>query len=157
MEFNKDLYLNRLAAIKNMSAKYNQNSTLQELLEKLSNKELRLIQKNSDLVDRIYEISKMDMNTASIILEEDFCLSLDDYEGNSCWVGIEEIEKHLPKWIRYTHVGWALEEIEEFMSFARDFFLQEVRINLWMRYYEHKKTSKPNQKELGYSGFGLYL
>jgi len=150
-------HINRVAVTRNITARYGHDSKLQKLMSGLSNKELKILQKNSDLVHKLHEISKMDLNTATICLEEDFNLSLEAYIGDSCWIGVEDLEESKPKWINNTHVGWSVEGIKDFQNFALNFMLQEVRINIWMRYYAHKKESKSAKKETLEHSYGLYM
>ena len=147
-------YLHRPAVIRNMTAQYSYDSGLQTLLSSFGSKELKLLQKSPDLIDKLHEISQMDENTAYIMLEEDFSLNMDEY-GTACWVGTQNISDNEPSWVKTTHVGWAVSGMEEFMELARDLLAQQVRVNLWMRWVERKKKSKSHI--IYDEDFGMYL
>ena len=60
------------------------------------------------------------------------------------WIDIsEDVEKLTPEWItkgQLPYSGWYLTfngDDNEFMPWARNMLLQEVRINGWIRYMEH--------------------
>lgn len=151
-----ELWMNRTAVIRNMSARHGYSSELQKLMEDFSNRDLKILQKHPDLIDRLHAVAKMEANEITVTLEEDYGLTLDGYEGNSCWIGTQDLEERIPGWIKTTHVGWAVDGMESFMDFARKFLANEVRMNLAMRYVEYKRKN-PGPKIIHGAGFGMYL
>lgn len=126
-------------AISDMSAG---NGEFQKMLGSLSNREIKILQKHPDLCTRIREIIKM--NIAHLIreLKENFDLHIRQAGKQGIFIDIDKLEDRLPDWYQGGHTGWVKSlQSGEFKEWAREFLLQEVRINIWTRYIEHKKNS----------------
>ncbi len=120
----------------------------QGLLDGLSVKELKIILRHDDLMSRLLKISKMSDEELLETIQEDYNLLVTDLCEGSLWVATEPLENNIPKWFDSTHCGWYLEtEKGEFGVWARHFLAQEVRINIWIRYMEHKKKNLVKQYE----------
>lgn len=121
----------------------------QSLLDGLSVKELAILRKHDDLLNRTLVISKM---TEAMLLEtvkEDYDLNAEEWQTGDVWISTEQIEDQIPDWFKSQHCGWYLSfEQGEFDVWARTFLMQEVRINIWMRYLEHKKKSPPKHEHV---------
>lgn len=146
-------YINRQAVIRNMTAHHSYDGEIQRLLRHLNSKELQILQKNLDLVDRVAEISKLETKELREILTLDHDLEIEAYPG-SIWLSVIDLVKRVPENLTNNHTGWWFDNEGEFTSWARDFLMQEVRINLMVRYIEHKKTPTPGTPK---PRFGTYL
>lgn len=128
------------------------NQTFQELLDGLSTKEIMTLKKHKDLIERIHDI--VQMNEALVLqeLREKYRLDLDLYQNGDVWIGTEQLEDTIPDWFETSHCGWFMNRGEgEFMEWARRFLMQEIRINIWIRYLEDQKN--PNLEP----HYGTYL
>lgn len=133
---------NKRWLIQNLGIQATAGSGFQILLDGLSLRELAVLRKHEDLVDRVKEITKM--NEAALIstLQEDYDLEVQNLHSGDVWVGTNLIEDNIPDWFESTHCGWYLDLREgEFHKWARELLMQEVRVNIWMRYLEHKKKN----------------
>ena len=127
---------------------------LRDLLEGLSTKEVEILQKHSDLVDKTKEISRMTVVQLEAELTEEYDLEIDEHGPEGSWISTEKVEKNLPEWYESNHCGWFRNKANgEFLVWARGFLMQDVRINLWVRYLEHKKDPSGNLIVLG--GYGI--
>jgi hypothetical protein len=144
-------YANKTAAAFNMSQG---DRSMQALLEKLSMKELKILHKHPDLGKRVMAISKMSPNDIIEELKTTYNLDISLFHNDDVWVSTENIEEAIPEWFDSLHVGWfRSRRTGEFLEWAQDFLLQEVRINIWLRYMEHKKKNQGLQQYAGYMGY----
>jgi len=142
-------YHNKRAIAFNMSQG---DKTFQNLLDGLSAKEVIILRKHQDLMDKVMGICKMTQIQVEAELREEFNLEIDTYNSHDCWISTEKLEDAIPDWFATNHCGWFKgNHDDEFMEWARDFLMQEVRTNIWIRYLEHKKNPKPSV------GYGMYL
>lgn len=120
----------------------------QGLLDGLSLKELKILRNHEDLLSRLLKISKMSDAELLEIIQEDYnLLSVDLCDGN-VWVDTDSLQDNIPEWFNSTHCGWHLDvQAGEFEVWARHFLAQEVRINIWIRYMEHKKKNLVKQED----------
>lgn len=146
-------YIHRGAVIRNMAARHNYDSEVQRLLHHLNAKELQILQKNLDLVDRVSEVSKLDAKDLREILVIDYDLEVEAHTG-SIWISCTDIAKRVPENLANSHVGWWFEGEPEFVAWARDFLMQDIRINIMLRYIEHKREEAKSSGPLQY---GMYL
>ncbi len=128
------------------------NAVFQGLLNGLAAEELGILRKNPELRDRVREITKMTTVQLEAELREEYNLEIDQYNSQDVWISTEKLDDAIPDWFTTSHCGWYTDSRNgEFMVWARDFLMQEVRINLWIRDMEDKKNPKP------ISYHGLYL
>jgi hypothetical protein len=147
------------------------------LLDPLTTRELKIMKKNEDLLNRVIEICKLTKMAMLKHIRDDYGFKIDDCQNGDLWIDASDAcEGLMPAWadqIVLPHTGWYLsfqEDDDDFMPWARNLLLQEVRINMWMRYYEHKldlaaASSKKNpfevtaqvDVELPWNGYGNYL
>lgn len=142
-------YHNKRAMAFNMSRG---DKGFQNLLDGLSAKEVIILRKHSDLIDQVRDIVKMTSIQLQAELREEYNLEIDQYHSNDVWVSTEKLEDAIPDWFTTSHCGWFKNSRDgEFEDWARNFLMQEVRMNIWIRYLEHKKNPKPTP------GYGMYL
>ena len=125
----------------------------QLLLDGLSTKEILILKKHPDLISWVQEITRM--TTVQIIaeLQDGFNLEVDEYPTGDLWVNTEKLESFIPDWFTTSHCGWYKDARNgEFEEWAKNFLMQEVRINIWLRYLEHKEDENDT---VGH--YGLYL
>lgn len=129
-----------------------------ELLDSLSAKELKILKKNEDLVTRVTDICKLSKMSMFKHIKTDYGFKIDNCSNGDIWVDAGDVTDPLvPEWIKagqLAHSGWYLSFAgveNEFMPWARSLLFQEVRVNMWLRYMEHKldmATSKKNPFEV---------
>ena len=132
---------------------------LKPLLDILSNKELKVLRLYEDLREQVAKISRMNAGELIKVVEDRFGLEVSHTHVDSdLWIGFEDdLEALQPKWIKYSHFGWYLTvEDGEFATWARDMLMQEVRVNIWMRYLRHKRKSKKERDDEDFLP-GMYL
>lgn len=116
------------------------DSAYQKLLDGLSDKELRILWRYPDLIEKVREIVKMPLVQIVAELQEEFSLEIEQYPTDNVWISTEKLEDAIPDWFTSSHCGWFTGTGDpEFLNWARDFLMQEVRINLWIKYLEYKK------------------
>jgi hypothetical protein len=111
----------------------------------LTLREIGVLRRNKELVEEVQDIAKM--TTAELIIElaNNYDLEIErlvpgQVIGESYWIGIEQLEDAIPEWFSTTHDGWhKFDKDEDFSNWAKDFLLQEVRINMWIRLLEQRK------------------
>jgi hypothetical protein len=115
------------------------------LLDTLGVKELRILKKHDDLIERVVEICKFTKMGLLKTIRNDYKFEIQNCQNGDVWIeGGESVEKLTPSWIskgQLPYAGWYLTfngENDSFSPWARRILLQEVRINLWLRYMEHK-------------------
>ncbi len=124
-----------------------------KVIENFSEIELSLIIKNKDLGDRLKEISKMKLKQVLDSIRADFKLKIHPYGDAENWISLHELGffKDLPKWWRTTHNGWNI-RTEDMVKFGQGLLIQEVRINLYLRYIEDTANHKKNSNLVGTGG-----
>jgi hypothetical protein len=124
------------------------------LLNTLSGRELRILHKNRDLLERIVEIAQINGIALWSELHDRFDIEVilcssgtGDYWANTSVDRDKSLPKEFKEWYKATgHTGWYLGTQVEFNMWARDLLLQEVRTNLMIRYIEHKRSEKKKRK-----------
>lgn len=129
-----------------------------DLLDPLTAKELKILKKNEDLIARVTEICKLSKMAMFKHIKTDYDFEISNCSNGDIWVDASDVtDKLVPDWIKpgqLSHSGWYLSFAgveNEFMPWARNLLLQEVRVNMWLRYMEHKldmATSKKNPFEV---------
>lgn len=130
-----------------------------ELLDTLGVKELRILKEHDDLSERVVGICKMTKMALLKALRDNYGFNVQSCNNGDVWVeASEDVEALMPKWItkeQLPYSGWYLTfngEDNDFVPWARNMLLQEVRINGWIRYMEHKldaaTTGKKNPFEI---------
>jgi hypothetical protein len=119
-----------------------------DLLCKLPLKELDILVKHTDILGRVKNIAKMSYFHLEHLVTSQYGLKVDAWGSGDYYLGVTGIDDRAPSWWHSDHVGWIfhLGDTPQFTAWARDFLMQEVRINIWMRYLEYKRTelkSKP--------------
>lgn len=128
---------------------------MQDLLDTLTNKELRILRKHADLRARVLHISKMDTLQIFEELKDVFDLDIEFFNNHDVWISTERVEDAIPEWFDSHHYGWFRSQTSgEFSEWAKNFLLQEVKINIWVRYMEHKKNEELVWDSMsGYAGY----
>ena len=115
------------------------------LLDTLGVKELRILKKNEDLIDRVMEICKFTKMGLLKTIRNDYKFEIQNCQNGDVWLEAgDSVEELTPSWIRkgqLPYAGWYLTfngDNDTFSPWARSMLLQEVRVNLWVRYMEHK-------------------
>ena len=147
MNFSLYPVVNKRAAIFNMSQG---DKTFQALLDDFSTKELTILKKHSDLLDKVRWISKLNLVQILAELKDEYDLEIDTYHNGDYFISTEKLEDAIPDWFQSNHCGW-FKGPAEFEVWARSLLVQEVRINIWIRYCEHKKNPKSTPS------YGMYL
>lgn len=157
----------RPAFINNMSIRHGLTKESRDLLQKLSSKELEILLHHDDLLDRIKEIAKMPKEELDQALRTNYKLKVDSWWAGDVLICASEEASKPPSWWQDLHIGWVFDanDTDELCAWARDFLLQEVKINLWMRYIEHKKSkqkAKPPEVDpadilAAAAGYQMYL
>ncbi len=129
--------------------------TVLELLLELPVNELVVLQKNEDLLKRIQDIATMDTARLMRALREDFSLNLTVFSNGEMWIDIDKLEPAEPKWLCTRHSGWYV-AVDEFLKFGRNFLLGEVRMNIYLRYLEHKSEKEERKVDLQGEDYGCY-
>ena len=129
------------------------------LLNSLSVRELKVLKKNGDLIERVVEICKLTKMGLLKTIRGDYGFDIQNCENGDVWISAaEDVENLTPEWITKGQLpfhGWYLSfngEDNTFVPWAQNMLLQEVRINGWQRYMEHKleiATSNKNPFEIG--------
>jgi len=128
------------------------NAVFQGLLNGLAAEEIIILRKHPDLRDSVREITKMTTVQLQAELQGEYNLEIDQYSSQDVWISTEKLDDAIPDWFETCHCGWWVpSQGEGFMQWARDFLMQEVRINIWIRDMEDKKNPKPMPYH------GLYL
>lgn len=113
---------------------------LQRLLEPLSTKELAILQKHRDLIERAQQIDKMTLNQLVRELENEFGMEVDPLRNGSYFISVDKPLDFLPERMDGPEGGgWDVANPGGFIKWAEDFLMREVRINIWIRYIEYKK------------------
>ena len=112
----------------------------QNLLDGLSTQEVVILKEHSDLIDKVMGITKMTTIQLEAELRDEYNLEIDRYHSDDVWISTEKLEEVIPDWFITSHCGWFKNSGDgEFEEWARGFLMQEVRMNIWFRYLEHKK------------------
>lgn len=137
----------------------------QEMVESLSIKELRILNKNPALINRIKWISLQKNKEELVKIILDYGLETINCQNGDVWIGNKtELDKFSPSWAddSLPYNGYYFNFDKEFAPWARNFLLQDVRCNIWNKYLEKKLNdrSSKSQKNLTNNAeeyFGLYL
>jgi hypothetical protein len=136
-------HINKAAVIRTLSAQSGYDSEMQELLDTFTTKEIRILRRYPDLIDRIYQISQMTNTSLLEVLdsEHDLRPAVSPAGTADCWLSLGKLNSRIPLWYPVSHVGLWFDgkEGSDFREFGQFLLLQEVRVNLWMRYIEYKK------------------
>lgn len=125
-----------------------------ELLDSLSVKELKILKRHEDLIDRVVEICKMSKMELLQTIRNSYGFDVQNCNNGDVWIdATEEVEALTPEWIKkgqLPYSGWYLTfngDDNAFVPWARNMLLQEVRANGWMRYMEHKLDLAAGEKK----------
>jgi hypothetical protein len=140
-------YMNKRAVAFNMS-KGPGDLIFQGLLDGLSSEELVFLQKNSDLIKRVRAIAEMSVIEILREFREEYDLDVEQQGDGDFWVSTEKLEDAIPDWFPSDHVGW-FKKPGDFQEWAQKFLMQDVRINIWVRYLEHKKKTQASAACVG--------
>jgi len=134
---------NRFAYIGNLFIRHGCDLETRELLEKLSIKEIDILLKHLDLLERVKTIAKMSDMHLDHLISTEYGFRVDSWSDGDYLLSVSELDQRAPNWWQSGHIGWMFEvgNAKQFSKWAKDFLMQEVRINIWMRYIEHKKAS----------------
>ncbi len=131
-------FINRHAMVHNMVGG---DSEYQALLNGLSTREIRILRGHPDLVDTVQGIIKM--TSVQLLAElKEYKLEVDQYPTQDMWISLENLEECIPDWFSTNHYGWFVGSGDNFQEWARNFLMQEVRINIWVRYLMDRKEDK---------------
>lgn len=149
-----------------------QGRVFQELLDPFSDKEVAILHKNQDLVDRAKEISCMTREQLLATIKDGYGLEVTDCENGDLWITADALVGVTPAWTKgkLPYGGWYLtfqQSDNDFDPWARHFLMQEVRTYIWSRYMEKKleerRILKRQRKQYGSQiedlpeHYGLYL
>lgn len=126
------------------------STAFQDLVKGLSIKELNILRKHSDLLARVRRLSQLNTVQLMAELQEEYDLEIDSYPNGNHFVGSEKLDAAVPSWVQSSPSRW-FQDLSEFDTWAQEFLMQEVRINIWIRYCEHKKNPKPTPS------YGMYV
>ncbi len=129
-------YANKQAMVRNMGGG---DSRYQALLNGLSTKEILILRQHPDLIDAVQNIIKMTSVQLLAELKEEYDLEADQHPTQDMYISTEKLEVCIPDWFLTDHSGWFVSSGDNFQEWARSFLMQEVRMNIWLRYLEHKK------------------
>ncbi len=111
------------------------------ILEGCSGKELRILKKHPDLIAQIKKIAQLDGEEITDRLETEHNLEITGFGQGRICINVERVEEKCPQWLRSDDLGWFKDTANnEFLNWARHFLTQGIRVELWARYVEHKKT-----------------
>ncbi len=116
-----------------------------DLLDQLGVKELKILKRHDDLIERVVEICKMTKMALLQTIRNNYGFEVQSCNNGDVWIDVDDsVEALSPEWItkgQLPYSGWYLTfngDDNEFVPWARNMLLQEVRTNGWMRYMEHK-------------------
>lgn len=124
------------------------------LLNTLGVKELKILKRHDDLIERVVEICKLTKMGLLKTIRNDYKFDVQNCRNGDLWIEADEsIGKLTPDWIKKDQLpysGWYLTfngNDNNFSSWARNLLLQEVRFNVWMRYMEYKMDIASRKKD----------
>jgi len=144
MLLNKKVLVDEMVAAHGPTVRTAEVSVFQALLNKLADREVRMLRSETDLIERVRQIANYDTSGLLKVLKNDFSLGIEhvaiDCSGTEVFIDIEKLIDIIPDWVDNEHCGWAfnLGRIQ-FPVWARQFLMQEVQINLWIRFFENRK------------------
>ena len=139
----------------NMSAG---SSDVETLLQGFSKKELVVLAKHPDFMTRIREIAQMHIGDVMTELRTSFGLDIEMFSEGGVCISSEGLADAIPEWFSTYHCGWYKDTAGgEFLTWARQFIAQEVRINVWIEYLKHKEEiAKAARNSLDEAELGEY-
>jgi len=133
--------VNKRAVIFNMSGR---DIQYEKLLAGLSVQELSILRKYPELQDDAKEIAHLTLDKALWELSEEYDLEIDEYNSQDMFISVEKLEDAVPDWFETSHCGWYKgKDKDELLNWAKELLMQEVRINIWIKYCEYKVKPKP--------------
>lgn len=135
-----------------------------KILDEFGISEIMELKKNKDLLARVKVIIGYSQEELLSILKKDYDLEITDCMNYDVYIGLtDEQEQSIPEWAvkGLPSSGWYFtlhktRDGDNFSSWARDFLLQEVRLELWSRYLKEKSKTL-REKEEEYLVPGLYV
>lgn len=133
-----------------------------ELLDSLGVKELKVLKRHVDLTERVVEICKLTKMGLLKTIRDDYKFKVENCQNGDVWIeASDSVDGLTPDWIddgQLPYTGWYLTfngDDNEFMPWARNMLLQEVRVNAWMRYMEHKLEVASGKSEKAQNPFEM--
>ncbi len=133
-------FMSRKGAAFNLSAG---DPVVEELILNLNMQHIRSLGKNPDILSQIQDICVLDKAMLISELESTYLLDIEPMDTGEYWIGVGECGAAVPDWFDEVngHYGWLIKD-EDLVDWARDFLMQNVCINLNIRYLLHKEEEK---------------
>lgn len=138
--------------------KMDAEGVFQSLLNMLNHAEIRMLREHEDLIERVREIANYKTSALLQALQEDFDMKV-TYAMGVSYLDADEVLKRVPDWADNDHCGWDFDPIGgQYNYWARGFLMQEVQVNLWIRFFEEqKKRSQKEAKKVDLLSTGQYI
>lgn len=148
----KMIWINNILA-SNMKAPGLKPKVFREMLSGISARELKILIKHKDLIERAMKISGMDKHQLCDEVTTECLLQIEHCTGTGAgnvWIEVdkEKAKDFIPDWMikswndKLPYQGWYMTydgDDNDFVPWARDLLFQSVRIGIWERYLEHKQ------------------
>lgn len=129
---------------------------MEELLACFSMKELQILFKHEDLIAKVDSIAGMSDEQLVRAVKEEYGAEFERFHSEEAtfFVGfdkpLEALHEKYPTIPLGIYLSLATGELQ---AWARKLLLHEVRINLWMRYIEHKAKSAKETRTVEYGQY----
>jgi len=140
------IFNNKGVIVANLAIHYRAGTPFRKLIADLTLTELRILTKNEDLGQRIKDISYMEADDLREHMIKHWGLEVESCQTEDWWVDIEPVRKKLPAWSRATIEGRYIHG-EDFVEWGRKWLLEEVRVNLSIRYIQDLREKEKLKKE----------
>ncbi len=117
----------------------------QKLLKPLGVRELNVLKKDPELIQRIKDVVKLDADDIREYMLASWGLRVESCQDDDWWADIEDIRDKLPEWTRAVVEGSYIPG-ENFLDWGRSLLMEEVRVNINIRRIEELKVKLKEER-----------
>ncbi|KKL98057.1 hypothetical protein LCGC14_1828240 [marine sediment metagenome] len=140
------LRFNKGVIAANIAITHGASNDFRKLIDCLSVEELKILKQDEDLIQQVENVLELDAEGLREHMVKTWGLLVEECQDNDWWFDIEEVRKRCPKWSRAVIEGHYVEG-GNFVTWARQWLMQEIRVNINIKYIKELRDAVKEKKE----------
>jgi len=137
---------NRGIIVSNIAITHGAGNDFRKLINCLSIEELKILKLDEGLIKRAKDILKLDAEGLREHMVKKWGMLVEECQNNDWWFDIEGVREKCPIWTRAQIEGHYIEG-SDFVKWAQQWLMQEVRVNINIKYIEELRAAAKQKKE----------